>query len=373
MRNITLKKIQLTVLAIVLIFSVFTFFYFPQQQKEILLDDYNKEVQNIANTVALGTNIALTEQNFAGVQTAMDEAKKNPQLIFISIIQKDSAASRVLNTFPASYILNPDIASNDTLIVKRAALNTSALNGEVMAGFSTKKIYFQILHLRFSSLYWTVLITVCGLLLGLWLDRSISVPINQLNFAAMQVGDGVRKIELAGNPRDQLGQLINTFNDMVVKLSEAEKQIQNKTKELERRNKDITDSIHYAQRIQNALLASDALLSKNLKEHFILFKPKDIVSGDFYWATEKDNRFYLAVCDSTGHGVPGAFMSLLNISFMNEAINERNILFPGEICGHVRKRLIESISHDGGQDGMDGVLFCIDREKKKISFAAAHN
>jgi serine phosphatase RsbU (regulator of sigma subunit) len=65
-----------------------------------------------------------------------------------------------------------------------------------------------------------------------------------------------------------------------------------------------------------------------LPEHFVLFKPKDIVSGDFYWATQKEDKFYLAVCDSTGHGVPGAFMSLLNISFLNEAINEKNILEP---------------------------------------------
>src|ERR1051326_3879930 len=148
MRNITLKKIQLTVLGIVLIFSLFTFIYFPGQQKEILLDGYNKEVQNIANTVALGTNIALTEQNFQGVQTAMEEAKKNPQLIFISIVQKDSSFNgkifsitrKVLNTFPENYNLDPAIISTDSIIVKRANLNTSVLNGEVITGFSTKNI-----------------------------------------------------------------------------------------------------------------------------------------------------------------------------------------------------------------------------------------
>jgi serine phosphatase RsbU (regulator of sigma subunit)/rhodanese-related sulfurtransferase len=146
-----------------------------------------------------------------------------------------------------------------------------------------------------------------------------------------------------------------------------------KSKELHEKSKEITDSINYAKRIQTTMLANEGILNNNLPDYFILFKPKDIVSGDFYWATNKNDKFYLAACDSTGHGVPGAFMSLLNISFLNEAINERNISLPNEICGHVRNRLIESISADGGKDGMDGVLVCVDNEKKKLSFAAAHN
>ena len=145
---------------------------------------------------------------------------------------------------------------------------------------------------------------------------------------------------------------------------EVEKQkelVEEQKKLVEEHNKDITDSINYAQRIQRALLASDSLLNKNLGEYFVLFKPKDIVSGDFYWATEKDGRFYLAVCDSTGHGGPGAFMSLLNISFLNEAITEKGIVQPNEIFNHVRQRLIENISSEGAKDGMDGILVCFEK------------
>lgn len=140
---------------------------------------------------------------------------------------------------------------------------------------------------------------------------------------------------------------------------------------VEEKNKSITDSINYAQRIQRALLASGDLLTKNLEDHFVLFLPKDIVSGDFYWAVEKDGRFYLAVCDSTGHGVPGAFMSLLNISFMNEAISEKGIAQPGAVFSHVRNRLISNISADGAKDGMDGILVCLG--KQELKYAAAHN
>lgn len=140
---------------------------------------------------------------------------------------------------------------------------------------------------------------------------------------------------------------------------------------IEEKQKEIVDSINYARRIQQALLAHEDLLRQNLPNHFILFKPKDIVSGDFYWAIRKDDAFYLAVCDSTGHGVPGAFMSLLNISFMNEAISEKGMTEPGAIFDHARHRLIGNISADGGQDGMDGILFRF--RGNEISYAAANN
>lgn len=142
---------------------------------------------------------------------------------------------------------------------------------------------------------------------------------------------------------------------------------------LEIKQKEILDSIHYAKRIQTALLANKTLVTKNLPNNFIYFQPKDIVSGDFYWATEHNNKFYLAVCDCTGHGVPGAFMSLLNIGFLSEAIKEKNIEEPGAIFNYVRLRLIESVSSDEQKDGMDGVLMCFDNTTQHVTYAAAHN
>lgn len=149
------------------------------------------------------------------------------------------------------------------------------------------------------------------------------------------------------------------------------KEISNQKHIIEEKQKEITDSIHYAKRIQNTLLAHKEFIDKYIPHNFIFFKPKDIVSGDFYWATEHQGKFYLAVCDSTGHGVPGAFMSLLNIGFLSEAIKEKNIFQPNEIFNYVRKRLIESIGNDGQKDGMDAILICI--ENNKITYAAANN
>jgi serine phosphatase RsbU (regulator of sigma subunit) len=168
------------------------------------------------------------------------------------------------------------------------------------------------------------------------------------------------------------------------------KEIEQKKNMIEEKQKETFDSINYAQRIQSALMSNTAVMDKNLgvNNYFLFFQPKDIVSGDFYWTTnitamyrvedpifpvnKMDELFYLAICDSTGHGVPGAFMSLLNMGFINEAIKERRIYEPNRVFDFVRKKLIESISQKGQQDGFDGLLLCINKTNGKISYAAAN-
>jgi ligand-binding sensor domain-containing protein/serine phosphatase RsbU (regulator of sigma subunit) len=166
---------------------------------------------------------------------------------------------------------------------------------------------------------------------------------------------------------------------------ELEKMVDERTAEvveqkelIEEKQKEIVDSINYAKRIQSAMLASEHLFSKNLKNYFVLFRPKDIVSGDFYWASPvPGGKFVLVTADSTGHGVPGAMMSMLNISCLNEAINERKLAAPSAILDHARTRIISSLAEDGsaegGKDGMDCSVIVFDFEKKKMKIAMANN
>ena len=149
---------------------------------------------------------------------------------------------------------------------------------------------------------------------------------------------------------------------------------------VEEKNKEITDSIAYAKRIQSALLTPNITLDTNvgIGQYFVYFKPKDIVSGDFYWSSEAINNqghslLYIACCDSTGHGVPGAFMSILNMGFLSEAIKEKNIFAPGEIFNYTRERLISTVSKEGQQDGFDGILVCFNTTLNEISYAASNN
>jgi len=146
---------------------------------------------------------------------------------------------------------------------------------------------------------------------------------------------------------------------------------------IEEKHKEITDSINYAERIQRSFLASKSLLDENLGDYFVFFQPKDVVSGDFYWAGRLQNgRFALATADSTGHGVPGAIMSILNISSLERAV-EAGVSGPSEILNQTRQTIIERLKKDGspegGKDGMDCSLVCFDRAKGTMSYAAANN
>lgn len=156
------------------------------------------------------------------------------------------------------------------------------------------------------------------------------------------------------------------------------KKIEFAYKIIDEKQTEILDSINYAKRIQYALLANEEFLQKFIPNHFVLFKPKDIVSGDFYWAATSKNEkneelFYLACCDSTGHGVPGAFMSLLSIGFLSEAIKEKNIHQPNLVFDYVRNRLIDSINNEQQKDGFDGILICYNLSTYQITYAAANN
>jgi serine phosphatase RsbU (regulator of sigma subunit) len=142
---------------------------------------------------------------------------------------------------------------------------------------------------------------------------------------------------------------------------------------VELKNKDITDSITYGERIQSSLLIGEQFLPEFSKEYFLLFLPRDIVSGDFHWGCETDEYIFLAICDSTGHGVPGAMMSIMNISLLNEAIKEEKIYNPAEVFDYVRQRLIETVSRHGQKDGFDGILLRKNKRTGELHYAAANN
>jgi phosphoserine phosphatase RsbU/P len=172
--------------------------------------------------------------------------------------------------------------------------------------------------------------------------------------------------------RDQNRKLIENLKEANLTL---EQKVIERTRKIESQNKEITSSIQYARRIQNALLSPDEEFDKALPSCFILSKPKDIVSGDFYWLASKDDKVIIAVADSTGHGVPGAFMSILGVSFLNEIINKAVTVRANEILnqltGQVKKSLHQTGKFDEARDGMEMAICIIDRNKKKLQFSGA--
>jgi serine phosphatase RsbU (regulator of sigma subunit) len=174
--------------------------------------------------------------------------------------------------------------------------------------------------------------------------------------------------------------LLKESNQQIIEQkSEIEKQRDIVTKQKTK----ITDSILYAQRIQSAVLPPLKKIEKVLPEHFVLFRPRDIVSGDFYWMTEKEGIVIIAAADCTGHGVPGAFMSMLGVAFLNDIVNRMTFnmhvrsLNANEILNQLREKVIVSLHQSGkldeNKDGMDIALCVIDFEHKQMQFAGAHN
>ncbi len=136
-------------------------------------------------------------------------------------------------------------------------------------------------------------------------------------------------------------------------------------------------SINYAQRIQQAVLPSSLMAEDILGEHFILYKPRDIVSSDFYWLKQLSNFTAVVAADCTGHGVPGAFMSMLGSSFLNEIVTRRSLDSAGEILDRLRKKVKESLGQTGAEgeqkDGMDISFYIIDMENMELQFSGTFN
>ncbi|MGP8217596.1 MAG: SpoIIE family protein phosphatase [Bacteroidia bacterium] len=146
---------------------------------------------------------------------------------------------------------------------------------------------------------------------------------------------------------------------------------------LRARNQDIRDSILYASTIQKAMLVPREKIAKRINEFFILSKPKDIVSGDFYFYRETENGMVIAVVDCTGHGVPGGFMSMLGSAFLNEIVNNNNTLTPAQILDKLGRRIIKSLHQNIGyasnKDGMDIAMLSIENNNPVIQYAGAFN
>jgi len=146
---------------------------------------------------------------------------------------------------------------------------------------------------------------------------------------------------------------------------------------VEEKNKEITDSIKYAKRIQHAMLPPNEILQEAEVEHFILFKPRDIVSGDFYWYKKMGDYVVMIAADCTGHGVPGAFVSMLGMAFLNEISASIAEVKADEMLNLLRAQIIKSLRQKGqegeSKDGMDISLCILDQKNRKLQFAGAYN
>ena len=188
--------------------------------------------------------------------------------------------------------------------------------------------------------------------------------------------------------------VLTTNNEVIINVMQTQFELEQSEKEkeiyklknyelakanklIESKNKDITDSIKYAKHIQEASLPDKSLMDKHLKDYFVLYRPKDIVSGDFYWFAEKENRVFVAAVDCTGHGVPGAFISIVGQNLLRQALQESKLRNAAEMLDEVNRlfnlTIRQTFEESTVRDGMDMSLCIIDYDAMTMQFAGAFN
>lgn len=298
----------------------------------------------------------------------------------------------------------------------------------------TQEMFSSINFLKTFVQLLGITLVIGGLLIAIFTTRSITIPIQILKKMLLSMGLGILPKERVSPTRDEIGEMGNALNDLIRSmqhttdfaketgagnfsasytplskddslghallkmrddLAENERvleqkvierteevvrqksEIEAKNEELEILYKQVTDSIHYAKRIQDAILPASNTVKQLLPDAFILFKPKDIVSGDFYWIEKKNDLVYFAAVDCTGHGVPGAFMSLVGHNILKDIIKNTTAVKPSEILERLREGVITSLKVDDSgkqaKDGMDMTLCAINYDTMELQYAAAFN
>ncbi len=231
--------------------------------------------------------------------------------------------------------------------------------------------------LAFESLGWIdrSFITQYGIYFGMvWLIISLSLALaDRVNLMRKERLSAQQKAIKELEEKQKLKNKVN--RELEAKVQQRTKEIEQQKALIEQKNQDLTDSINYAKRIQEAILPAYKLVMEVIPDSFILYKPRDIVSGDFYWLEQQGDKILLAAVDCTGHGVPGAFMSMVGNQILNKLVVEEKQEDPGAILKKLNQNIKRSLKqeHDesGTHDGMDIALCCIDKTRNQLAFAGA--
>ncbi|MFH0842442.1 MAG: SpoIIE family protein phosphatase [Bacteroidota bacterium] len=256
----------------------------------------------------------------------------------------------------------------------------------IISDRTAQQALFRVEAIRFLIIF---LLTMLAISVVIYRKiKVITLPIKKLveNVDRISNGDLRERAEVSGN--NEITRLTEKFNMMIAQLEsytyELEEKVKERTikiekqkEEIEEQKKHIMDSIYYARRIQNAILPSFNMISQHLKNYFIFYLPKDIVSGDFYWVHECEGLLMIAAVDCTGHGVPGAFMSIVGFNQLNYAITVKKARSASIILDELNQGVIttlnENTSDSSIKDGMDMALIVLDLKNKKAEFAGANN
>jgi sigma-B regulation protein RsbU (phosphoserine phosphatase) len=321
----------------------------------------------------------MADEPFSMNKNAEVVSEKHKKILLTAFENRDTTViERNGNTW-YQYQYLPIARSSSNLYKNRAVIR-------IISDVTAQKALFRFEAFRFILIFGLTILIVAYLIYRK--TRVITQPIKKLveNVDRITNGNLRERAEVTGN--NEITKLSEKFNMMIsqlesyyyeleAKVKERTIKIEKQKEEIEEQKKHITDSIYYARRIQNAILPSFNLLDTHLKDYFILYLPKDIVSGDFYWVHEADGLFMIAAVDCTGHGVPGAFMSIVGFNQLNYVVTVKRARKANVILNELNKGVITTLNEgtmEGSiKDGMDMSMCIFDMKSLKAEYAGANN
>jgi len=364
----------------------------------IELGAYSKQVDDIVKAIEV-TKAELKSETQGIIDVELFLMADAPFSMNKNVMKVDNQDSILLKVFQAkdtiefmeqvgdkwyhyNYIYMERFASEDVV-------GASFYQGSVIRIISDRTEQKELF--RKEAMRFIVVFIITMLVLSVVIYRKtkvITLPIKKLveNVDRIMNGDLRERAEVLGN--NEITRLSEKFNMMIAQLEsyyyELEQKVKDRTikierqkEEIEEQKKHIMDSIYYARRIQNAILPSFNMIDRHLKSYFIFYMPKDIVSGDFYWMHESDGLFMVSAVDCTGHGVPGAFMSIVGYNQLNFAVNVKKARTAATILDELNKGVVTTLNENKSdssiKDGMDMALCVFDFKAKRVEFAGANN
>jgi serine phosphatase RsbU (regulator of sigma subunit) len=272
-------------------------------------------------------------------------------------------------------------------------LKIEGLNWVIMSEIDEEEAFAHIDKLRYEIIWSGLGILVLIIIVSYFISTRITKPIKRLTGSARQLAKGNLEVNIEVRRKDEIGVLSLSFKKMQISISNLinelkqinanlEDKVVARTREIqlqkemvEEKNKEIVDSINYAQRLQNAILPPIDKVEAELNQSFILFKPKDIVSGDFYWMSVKGDQVLIAAVDCTGHGVPGAMVSVVGANSLDRCVNEFGLEKPSEIMDKLNDLVTETFStkDEEVRDGMDMAMCSLNIKTNELQYAGANN
>lgn len=407
--------------------------------KSLIREEYpelKNEIETLSNT-KVDDKYIWTEEERTEIKTIFSLIDKTFSSIQTEVI--DQLSDFASYEDPTIFLLAKEQVEGGEIDTKSRLVidNLSKLTGKLQqeAKEVTQRMLRSFDLLRRVVVGLGFVLVIGGVLIALFTVRTIVSPIQQLKNMLLAMGKGIIPTERIKDRNDEIGQMSVALNELIegfksttdfahevgsgnfasyykplseedtlghalLKMREdlrenervleakvierteevvrQKEEIETQSQKLEVLYKHVTDSIKYAKRIQDAILPPDSLVKSILPDSFVLFKPKDIVSGDFYWIHQKEGKAMFAAVDCTGHGVPGAFMSIVGHNILKQVVNNTAATQPALILDELNKGVSETLHHahveeSAAKDGMDLSFCTIDPGSKELQYAGAYN